>query len=89
MPEGASGYCECGDGAHVAEMNCDHGSFSCVDECKGIVYKQDEVLLTEYDMGRRDQRRAVDKIQRCVRVLYCTGKAGGARTKSGTGCGWS
>ena len=66
VPEGASGYCECTDGAHVAEQNCDHGTFSCIDECKGITHKQDEILLTEYDMGRRDQRRAVDKLHRCV-----------------------
>jgi hypothetical protein len=64
VPEGASGYCECQDGAHVAEMNCDHGSFSCIDECKGIVHREEEILLTDYDMGRRDQRRAVDKLHR-------------------------
>eukprot|EP01043_Picozoa_sp_COSAG02_P060038 COSAG02_NODE_7764_length_2857_cov_6.127991_5_plen_95_part_00 len=69
MPEGASGYCECSDGAHVAEMNCDHGTFSCIDECKGIVHKQEEILLTDYDMGRRDQRRAVDKLHRYARIL--------------------
>ena len=66
MPEGASGYCECADGTHVAEMNCDHGTFSCIDECKGISYKEEEILLTDYDMGRRDQRRAVDKLHRCA-----------------------
>ena len=66
VPEGASGYCECTDGSHVAEQNCDHGTFSCIDECKGITHKQEEVLLTDYDMGRRDQRRSVDKLHRCV-----------------------
>lgn len=53
----------------MAEMNCDHGTFSCIDECKGIVHKQEEIVLTDYDMGRRDQRRAVDKLHRYVRIL--------------------
>ena len=31
---------------------------------KGIVHREEEILLTDYDMGRRDQRRAVDKLHR-------------------------
>ena len=66
VPEGASGYCECDDGSRVAESTCEHQPFSCKDECMGLEHKQDSVLLTAYDMGRRDQRRAVDKIHRYV-----------------------
>lgn len=77
IANGHSGYCECDGGdahdsvtsplrAEGSSVSCEHAAFTCEDMCTGAVYEEQSLVLTEYDMGRRESKRSVDKVQKYI-----------------------
>lgn len=66
VPGGASGYCECDGDDRAGKSKCDHGVFTCDEICRGATYDNQFLTLTTYDMGRREQKRGVDKVTKYI-----------------------